>query len=85
MNETETKKNLRNWILSRAREHGGSKQLTNETPLVESGFLSSLDIVEFVLYVESLRGDEIDVDELEPEVFTSIDTMYRTFFIEDAA
>ena len=53
---------------------------TDQTQLLEDGILSSLDIVEFVLFIESLRGEDVDVEDIEPAVFTSIETLYGAFF-----
>jgi len=36
--------------------------------------------VELILFIESLRGAEVDVDRIEPEALTSIDTLFATFF-----
>ena len=80
MSEAETKAKLRAWIMNRAKKAVRSEEITDETPIVESGLLSSLDIVEFVLYIESLTGREIDAEELEPAAFTNTNTMYATFF-----
>ena len=41
-----------------------------------------LDVVEFVLFIESLRGDEVDVDDIEPEVFTNVNSLYQAFFFK---
>jgi acyl carrier protein len=78
--EVETKTKLREWILNRSKKPVRREDLTDETPIVESGLLSSLDIVEFVLYIESLTGQEIDAEELEPAAFTNTNAMYATFF-----
>lgn len=80
MGETEVKRMLREWILERTKLAGARRELTDDTPIIDAGFLSSLDIVEFVLYIEDLRGAEIELEDLEPEVFTSTNTMYQTFF-----
>ena len=36
--------------------------------------------MELILFIESLRGAEVDVDRIEPEALTSIDTLFATFF-----
>lgn len=54
--------------------------LRDDTPILEQGILSSLDIVEFVLFIESLRGTDVDTDAVAAEDFTSIDTLYAAFF-----
>ncbi len=72
---------LRGWILARAG--AGEERLTdNEMPILEDGLLSSLDIVEFILFIESLRGEEVDIESIEPEVFTNLRTLYEAFFAE---
>jgi acyl carrier protein len=79
MNESEIRRQLRDWILKRSK-NPPKGAFTDTTAILDDGILSSLDVVEFVLYIESLRGDEVDTDAIEPEAFTSIDTLYTTFF-----
>lgn len=79
MDEQQIRAELRQWIL----EHAKSKpqaELTDQTPILETGLLSSLDVVEFVLFIEELREEEVDTDDIEPETFTSIDTLWAGFF-----
>lgn len=78
MNEPDLRRQLRGWISSHAKTSAASMQ--DDTKLLEQGILSSLDIVELVLFIESLRGVEVDTEAIEPEVFTSIDTLYEAFF-----
>ncbi len=70
---------LRSWILERS---GASpdRLTTDDTPILDDGLLSSLDVVEFILFIESLREEEVDIEAIEPEVFTSIDTLMEAFF-----
>lgn len=79
MQESEVRSKLRDWILKHAKTPPGP-DFSDQTPLLEEGILSSLDIVEFVLFIESLRGEDVDVEDIEPEVFTSIDTLHEAFF-----
>lgn len=79
MNEQDTRAALREWIVEHAKTKPDG-ELTDQTPILETGLLSSLDVVEFVLFIEELRGEEVDTDDIEPEVFTSIDTLWDGFF-----
>ena len=79
MQESDVRSKLRDWILKHAKTPPGAG-FNDQTPLLEDGILSSLDIVEFVLFIESLRGEDVDVDDIEPEVFTSIDSLHAAFF-----
>jgi acyl carrier protein len=79
MTEADIRQRLRTWILARAKA-SADKLPTDDTPILASGLLSSLDVVELILYVESLRGEEVDIDSIEPAVLTNIDTLYQGFF-----
>jgi len=52
----------------------------DRTPILESGLLSSLDVVELIVFIESLLGEEVDVDAIEPESLSDVATLYETFF-----
>lgn len=78
MNETDTRKQLRDWIYDRAKDKPA--RLDDATPILDDGILSSLDIVEFVLFIEQLRGAEVDVDALEPSSFRDVDAIWKSFF-----
>jgi acyl carrier protein len=82
MDEQEIRAQLRGWILEHAKSPPKGGELTDQTPLLETGLLSSLDVVEFVLFIEELREEEIDTDDIEPEVFTSVDTLWDGFFAD---
>ena len=79
MQELEVRGKLRDWIAKHAKKPL-TPEFNDETPVLELGILSSLDVVEFVLFIEDLRGGEVDADAIEPEAFTSINTLYSAFF-----
>ena len=56
---------LRDWITKHAKK-SLTTEFGDETPVLQVGILSSLDIVEFVLFIESLRGEDVDPDSIEP-------------------
>lgn len=83
MEESAVIAELRGWILERSG--AGEDRLTdNEMPILDEGLLSSLDIVEFILFIESLREEEVDIENIEPEVFTNLRTLYDAFFADKA-
>jgi acyl carrier protein len=79
LTEAEIRDCLRDWIRERAQGRLNG-ELTDESPLLDLGLLSSLDVTELILYVEHLKGDEVDVEALEPGLLTNINTLYRGFF-----
>lgn len=78
MNEADVRKQLRDWIYDRAKDKPA--RLDDATAIIEDGILSSLDIVELVLFIENLRGTEVDVDALEPSSFRDVDSIWKSFF-----
>ena len=84
MQESEVRAKLRSWIVKHTKAPAKAAAFTDDTKILEEGILSSLDIVEFVLFIESLRGEDVDTDDIEPEVFTSINTLYTAFFTQVA-
>jgi acyl carrier protein len=80
--EREIRARLREWILEHAKAPPPGGGLSDQTGLLDTGLLSSLDVVEFVLFIEELRGAEVEADEIEPEVFTNLDTLWDGFFAD---
>jgi acyl carrier protein len=79
LNEQHVRSQLRAWILEHSKAPG-RVELTDQTPILETGLISSLDIVELVLFIEELLGEEVETDEIEPEVFSSVDSLWQGFF-----
>lgn len=82
MNEGEIRNQLREWLSEHSSTNMPVSEITNDLKILEVGLLNSLDVVEFVLFIEELREEEVDTDAIEPEVFTSIDTLWEGFFAE---
>ena len=77
--EHELRAILRAWILRTNGELGVS-ELRDDTPILETGIITSLDAMELILLLEDLRGAPIDVQQLDPAALRTIDSMYRAFF-----
>ena len=83
MDDKTLREELRIWIHDRSG--APPDQLSrDDQPILDEGLLSSLDVVEFILFIESLREEEVDIEAIEAEVFNSIDTLIAAFF-PDAA
>jgi acyl carrier protein len=50
-------------------------QLASDTPLIEGGYLTSLDTVDLVLFLEEKFGVQIDPEEVTEEEFHSLRTI----------
>lgn len=80
MIEAEIRQKLRDWIVNRAKDKPVG--MVDDTPLLEQGILSSIDVVELVLFIEQLRGDEVDVEQLEAQSVRDVNSIYSTFFTD---
>lgn len=75
LDESEVRGRLRAWVSERSR-----RELTDSMPLFETGLLSSLEVVELLLFIEGIKGEQIDLENVDPDILTSIDTIYKGFF-----
>jgi acyl carrier protein len=79
MSETEVKGALRTWIIAKSK-HAEASALTDETPILEKRILSSLQVMDLILYIEQLSKAPMDPESLKPGVFSSVNRIYDTFF-----
>ena len=82
LTENELRHALRRWIEAAAPEDATRPPLTDTTALIDNRFLTSLQITDLILFIEDLRGLEVDIEELAPGTFRDIDSVYRAFFGE---
>jgi acyl carrier protein len=68
---------LRSWI---AEKTGDSPEIGLDVDLIDDGVLDSLKMVNFLLYVEELRGHEIAEALIQPRYFKSLRVILTTFF-----
>lgn len=68
---------IRAWLISRA---DADIELTDDTDLIKSEIIDSLRFVEFLLYIEHLRGRDIDEDDVDVDNFRSINKIKKVFF-----
>ncbi len=73
---------LRGWMVEHSRHAIEDGPLTDSTPLIEEGILSSIQVPDLLLFIEDLRGRAVDVAELKPGSFRSVDAIVATFFAE---
>jgi hypothetical protein len=75
---TELREALREWIV-RTSGRIGHEALRDDTPILEQRILTSLHVLELVLFLEQVTGRPIDVGRLQPGVFRDVDTICRSF------
>ena len=76
--EAEFRQALRDWIIAKNGKISQS-ELEDDTPIIETRIISSLQLMDLILYLEKITGNPVDVEQLKPGVFRSIDTIYNNF------
>ncbi len=77
--EIEIRDSLRNWII-KTNGKIQPEQLDDETPIIERRIISSLQVMDLILFIEKLTDKSIEIDSLKVGVFQSINTIYDNFF-----
>jgi hypothetical protein len=75
---------VRAWVL--ARNPGlDPGDLRDDTPLLAGRLVTSLQVVDLLLLIESLRHAPVSAESLRPGAFRDIGTICRTFLADPAA
>jgi len=77
--EAEVKAALRDWILRKGKIQNA--ELSDQTPIVEQRVISSVQLMELILFIEDLSGKSIDVKSLKKGMLRDISTIYANFFL----
>ena len=77
--EPEIRKALREWVLKTSGKIKAS-ELTDDTLIIEQRIISSVQILDLILFLEQMTGRSIDVEQLKPGVFRTVNVIYRNFF-----
>ena len=72
----QTKNQLRNYIFSELARDNYSTNLSDDDSLVENGVLDSVAIVQLLSFIENNFETIIDDEELIPENFETINSMF---------
>jgi acyl carrier protein len=78
MTEPALREALREWIVKTSGRIV-PETLRDDTPILEQRILTSLHVLELVLFLEQVTGRPIDVHRLQPGAFRDVETICRTF------
>lgn len=76
--ETELKQEIMNWVL-KVSTKVKPDELTLTTPLIETRIITSMQVMELILFLEKLKGSRLNMKAMKPGAFTNIETIYDTF------
>jgi acyl carrier protein len=72
---------LRQWIAATSGRISLA-ELRDDTPLLESRLITSLQVMDLILFIESLAGKPLELERLQPGRFRDIDSICRSFLEE---
>jgi acyl carrier protein len=77
--EHEIRQALREWVIAKnGKLHGD--QLDDKTPIIEHRIITSLQVIDLIVFLEKLTGRSIAVHELKAGVFQNINAIFDNFF-----
>lgn len=80
MTIVDQKNALRKWLGERSKDYS-EVDIKNDTLIIEHKVIRSIDILDLIIFLETLRGNPIDIETLKPGSFSSIDTIYEKFLM----
>jgi acyl carrier protein len=76
--EQELKLELKNWVLQKSTKVT-AEDLTYETPLIDTRIITSMQVMELILFLEKLKGSRLNMKNIKPGVFQDINSIYASF------
>ena len=73
---------LRIWIAS----HNAwlcPEDFDDDTPLIQQRIITSLQVLDLVLFIEEVTGRQIDVEQLKPGAFRSVNAIAAAFATDE--
>lgn len=80
-NQDQLRTALRDWMV---KTNGRIRvtDLRDDTPILEDRIITSMQLMDLILFLESLRAQPIDVEKLRPGAFRDIDVICNNFLKE---
>jgi acyl carrier protein len=81
MSQIDIKNEIKNWILTK-NQSVKSEELLEDTKILENKLISSLQVMELIVFLGKLNGAPVSVEKIGPGTFSSISSIYEHFFVE---
>lgn len=70
---------LRAWLI-RANPEAAAMPLEPDTDIIAPRILESLQVVEFILFIEAQTGQRVLTEDLNPKNLRTLNAIYESFF-----
>lgn len=78
--EQEIKQSLKQWIAKKSKDCD-IDAISDDTAILEQRIITSMQIMDLILYLENLSGQAVNIDQVQPGVFSCINSIYNAFFV----
>jgi acyl carrier protein len=69
---------LRDWIV-RTSGKVGKDELSDDMPIMERRIITSVQVMDLILFIEETTGNAVDVEQLKPGAFRDINEIVARF------
>ncbi len=76
--ELDAKRSLKEWIKAASKK--ADIVVLDDTPIIEERIITSLQVMDLILFIEQITDNPLDVADLKPGVFKDVNTIYKNFF-----
>jgi acyl carrier protein len=80
----ELKTRLREWIAEHSKV-ASLPEIKDDTNIIEQRILSSIQLMDLILFMECLRGKPVELERIGVGAFMNVNVIYETFFIPGEA
>lgn len=70
---------IRDWLVRNGKLTGPS-EIDDTTPILDQRIISSVQVIDLLVFLEKLAAKDIDIEKLRPGSFRSVNAIYQTFF-----
>jgi hypothetical protein len=70
---------LKEWL---ERQSKFPVEISYDTRIIEERIITSLQVMDLILLIETLSNRRVEIEDLAPGAFASINSIYDTFFAE---
>jgi acyl carrier protein len=78
VSDLEFRQALRDWIV-RTSGKVGKDDLSDDTPIMERRIITSVQVMDLILFIEETTGNAVDVEQLKPGAFRDINEIVARF------
>lgn len=78
----ELKTRLKEWIVENSRR-ANLPEIKDDTNIIEQRILSSIQLMDLILFMEYLRGKPVELERIGVGAFMNINAIYNTFFYQE--